>query len=236
MYWLGKDIQFPNPRYASKQGLLAAGGDLSIERLLFAYQWGIFPWYNAGEPVLWWSPDPRFVLYPDQIKISKSMRRVLRNANFEVRYDTAFDAVIDACAVIFREGQNGTWLVPEMQEAYRQLHRLGYAHSVETWKNGKLVGGLYGIALGKVFYGESMFAQASNASKVALIHLARRLALDGYELIDCQAETKHLERMGAGFIPRSDFLDVLEQNQSRPTKAESWTHWNGGTWAEIAPK
>lgn len=233
MEWLGKEIKFPDPRFASRQGLLALGGDLSVQRLIFAYQLGVFPWYNEGEPILWWSPDPRFVLYPSAIKVSKSMRRILRSEHFEVRYDTAFDQVIDYCARVPREGQNGTWLIPEMQEAYRTLHQLNIAHSVETWQNGELVGGLYGIALGRVFYGESMFARQSNASKVALVHLARQLQRRGFVLIDCQAETSHLSSMGADFIPRDRFLDILQANEPHMKAPVDWGGWNGATWAAL---
>lgn len=236
MHWLREKIEFPNPRYASKQGLLAAGGDLSTERLLFAYRLGIFPWYNAGEPVLWWSPDPRFVLFPKEIKVSKSMRRILRKNTFKVTYDTAFARVIGHCATVPREGQEGTWLQPEMEEAYTKLHEMGYAHSVETWLDGELVGGLYGVALGKVFYGESMFAKASNASKVALMHLAYRLRLEGFVMIDCQAETEHLGSLGARFVPRNDFLDELFLNLKRPAGIGHWTHWSDHTWQDLQPQ
>lgn len=235
MEWLGKDIKFPDPRFASRQGLLALGGDLSAQRLVFAYQSGIFPWYNEGEPILWWSPDPRFVLYPSAIKVSKSMRRILRSETFEVRYDTAFSTVIEHCATVPREGQNGTWLIPEMQDAYQTLHRLNIAHSVEAWQDGVLVGGLYGIALGRVFYGESMFARVSNASKVALVHMAYQLQQRGFVLIDCQAETKHLSSMGAGFVSRDHFLDILEANAMHIRTPVAWTDWNGATWADLKP-
>lgn len=225
MYWLNKDLVFPDPKYAPKEGLLAAGGDLSPQRLLLAYQYGIFPWYNEGEPILWWSPDPRFVLYPSAIKISKSMRRILKKGAFELRFDTAFEEVLINCANIKREGQEGTWLIPEMQEAYKKLHQYGFAHSVETWQDGALVGGLYGVCLGRCFFGESMFAKTSNASKVALIGLAQQLDERGFELIDCQAETKHLATMGATFIKRETFLDILEENRTYPTQRENWSHW-----------
>lgn len=225
MYWLDAELTFPDPQYAPKEGLLAAGGDLSPQRLLMAYQYGIFPWYNEGEPILWWSPDPRFVLYPKAIKISKSMRRVLRSGVFELRFDTAFEDVLKNCASIKRQGQMGTWLIPEMQEAYRRLHEQGYAHSVEVWQEGVLVGGLYGVALGRCFFGESMFAKVSNASKVALITLAKQLQVRGYELIDCQVETAHLATMGATFIERRKFLDLLKKNQESSTEHEHWTEW-----------
>lgn len=229
MYWLSEELVFPDPKYAPEEGLLAAGGDLSPQRLLMAYQYGIFPWYNEGEPILWWSPDPRFVLYPKAVKISKSMRRVLRSGAFELRFDTAFEDVLENCASIKREGQDGTWLIPEMQVAYQKLHAYGYAHSVEAWQDGQLVGGLYGVSLGKCFFGESMFAKVSNASKVALIGLAQQLDAHGFELIDCQAETKHLATMGAGFINRAEFLDFLEKNRTYPTHREQWTTWAEAT-------
>jgi leucyl/phenylalanyl-tRNA--protein transferase len=226
MYWLNKDLVFPDPKYAPKEGLLAAGGDLSPQRLLLAYQYGIFPWYNEGEPILWWSPDPRFVLFPSSIKVSKSMRRIMRKGTFELRLDTAFEAVLEACANVKRAGQNGTWLIPEMQKAYLSLHHYGYAHSVEAWQNGELVGGLYGVALGRCFYGESMFAHVSNASKAALIYLAQQLEARGFELIDCQAETSHLASMGAEFMARSSFLRILEESRQQPTLRGTWTDWS----------
>lgn len=226
MYWLDETLTFPHPSAAPPEGLLAAGGDLSPQRLVLAYQYGIFPWFNEGEPILWWSPDPRFVLYPRKIKVSKSMRRILRKAPFEITFDRAFADVIEACASVPREGQGGTWLLPEMQKAYRVLHRLGIAHSVEVWQEGKLVGGLYGIALGQCFFGESMFSKVSNASKVALIHLARTLEAKNFRLIDCQAETNHLKSMGAEFIPRANFLQLLEKNQALGIQQESWRDWS----------
>ncbi len=225
MYWLDSELVFPDPRKAPEEGLLAAGGDLSPKRLLFAYQHGIFPWYNEGEPILWWSPDPRFVLYPKAVKISKSMRQVLRKEVFELRFDTAFEQVLEECAVAKRAGQQGTWLIPEMRAAYLRLHHYGYAHSVEAWQEGQLVGGLYGVSIGRCFFGESMFAKVSNASKTALIGLAQALEVRGFELIDCQAETKHLASLGAGFITRADFLDLLERNRTEPTIRGSWTDW-----------
>ncbi len=200
---------FPDPRNASAEGLLAWGGDLSPERLLAAYAQGIFPWFNADDPILWWSPDPRLILYPDDLKLSKSFRRVLRNSTYEVKFDHNFPAVIRACGQIPRPGQEGTWLHPQMQEAYIELHRRGFAHSVETYMEGELVGGLYGIALGKAFFGESMFAQRPNASKIALTALRGVLATKSYDFIDCQVETGHLMRMGAVLIPRERFLSEL---------------------------
>lgn len=219
---LSKDIYFPNPRYASAEGLLASGGDLSAERILFAYQNGIFPWYSEGEPVLWWSPDPRFVLFPKEIKISKSMKQVFKKQTFTLTFDKSFEQVIRNCASTPRKGQAGTWLVKEMIQAYIRLHELGFAHSVETWEGDKLVGGLYGLSLGKCFFGESMFSHQSNASKAALIFLAENLLKKGFELIDCQAETSHLATMGAKFIPRDEFLDFLDRNKDEPTLQGNW--------------
>ena len=211
--WLSDEPVFPplDAALAEPNGLLAAGGDLEPRRILAAYRRGIFPWYSAGEPILWWSPDPRMVLVPGEFKISRSLARTLRNANYEVRLDTAFSEVIHACAVTPRDGQPGTWITPEMQEAYRALHRLGYAHSVETWIAGRLAGGLYGIALGRVFYGESMFSHVRDASKIALAHLCAHLKRRGFGIIDCQMETAHLASLGARPIPRRDFAARLDQ-------------------------
>lgn len=192
-------------------GLLAAGGDLSPQRILAAYRRGIFPWFSVGDPILWWSPDPRMVLLPSAFKTSRSLARTLRNAPYEVRLDTAFDQVIAACSALPRAGQNGTWILPEMRAAYGRLHGLGYAHSVETWRDGRLVGGLYGIALGRVFFGESMFSTARDASKIALAHLCLYLKRRDFGIIDCQMETAHLASLGARPIPRRQFLDHLQQ-------------------------
>ncbi|RTL55480.1 MAG: leucyl/phenylalanyl-tRNA--protein transferase [Rhodocyclaceae bacterium] len=205
-------------------GLLAAGGDLSPERILAAYRRGIFPWFSVGDPILWWSPDPRMVLHPDAFKISRSLARTLRNAPYEVRLDTAFDQVVAACSAMPRAGQNGTWILPEMRAAYGRLHRLGYAHSVETWRDGQLVGGLYGIALGQVFFGESMFSTARDASKIALAHLCLYLRRRDFGIIDCQMETAHLASLGARPIPRRQFLDRLQQ-LIPPSKDETPAPW-----------
>ncbi len=225
MYWLTDELTFPHPKYASSEGLLAAGGDLSPQRILFAYENGIFPWYNEGEPILWWSPSPRFVLYPSEIKVSKSMRQVFRKKDFRISFDQAFEGVIEACAIIPREGQNGTWLTEEMKAAYINLHRLGFAHSVETWQGDQLVGGLYGLSLGNCFFGESMFAKASNASKAALIVLAKTLEKKGFGMIDCQSETKHLTTMGAKFIDQERFLAYLEESKQNRTLRGNWGDW-----------
>ncbi|MAZ27869.1 MAG: leucyl/phenylalanyl-tRNA--protein transferase [Cytophagaceae bacterium] len=205
------DKTFPSPENADYDGLLAYGGDLSAERLLQAYNQGIFPWYSSNEPILWWSPNPRMVLFPGEVKVSKSMRKVLRDATLTVTYNTAFTEVILNCRRMKRTGQSGTWITDEMLEAYIELHEKGFAQSVEVWQDDELVGGLYGVDLEdkKVFCGESMFAKVSNASKIALISLSRKLEKKGYHLIDCQVHTNHLQSMGAREIPRSEFLNYL---------------------------
>ncbi|MFZ2161237.1 MAG: leucyl/phenylalanyl-tRNA--protein transferase [Sideroxyarcus sp.] len=202
---------FPSVTQAlrSPNGLLAAGGDLDTARLLEAYRHGIFPWFSEGEPILWWSPDPRMVLFPNEFKVSHSLRKTLRNGRHEVRFDTDFEQVMRACAAP-REGANGTWIHDEMIAAYCELHRLGYAHSVEIWMNGELVGGLYGVALGRMFYGESMFSRKTDASKIALAHLAAQLARWNFGMIDCQMNTSHLASLGAREIPRKEFIARLQ--------------------------
>ncbi|MDP2133876.1 MAG: leucyl/phenylalanyl-tRNA--protein transferase [Sulfuritalea sp.] len=222
--WLPQDPVFPplESALAEPNGLLAAGGDLSPQRLLAAYRRGIFPWYAAGEPILWWSPDPRMVLLPERLKISRSLAKTLRNARYELRLDTAFATVIDACASKPREGQPGTWITGEMQQAYCDLHRLGYAHSVETWVDGRLAGGLYGIAIGRAFYGESMFSHARDASKIALAHLCAYLKLRGFGIIDCQMETRHLASLGATPIPRREFVARLDELCPQGDAPQHW--------------
>lgn len=197
---------FPNPELAEPDGLLAIGGDLSVERLMNAYAEGIFPWYSYKEPILWYSPHERFVLFPDELKISKSMRKVLRSGEFEVTFNQDFEAVITACANVLREGQKGTWITDEMKSAYLELHRLKKAHSVEVWKGDELAGGLYGVEVNKIFCGESMFSKVSNASKTALIILCQQKQ---YELIDCQMYTEHLESLGAVMISREEYQTFL---------------------------
>lgn len=210
--WLTGDMPFPpvERALAEPNGLLAAGGDLSPERLLAAYRHGIFPWYSAGQPILWWSPDPRMVLWVDEFNASRSLRKRIRQRQFELRSDTSFADVIEACAAAPRAGQFGTWITPQMINAYADLHRRGYAHSVEAWKDGRLVGGLYGLALGRVFFGESMFASETDASKVALAGLMGILRGLGVELVDCQQETEHLASLGARPIPRREFAAQLD--------------------------
>ncbi|HEY5292617.1 MAG TPA: leucyl/phenylalanyl-tRNA--protein transferase [Burkholderiales bacterium] len=211
--WLETDDPFPPLASALKHpnGLLAAGADLSPERLLAAYRQGIFPWYADGEPILWWSPDPRMVLIPSELKVSRSLAKTLRNRRYEIRFDRAFAAVMQGCASRGADhpgpgaGEASTWITGEMRAAYQRLHELGYAHSVETWIEGELAGGLYGVAIGRMFYGESMFTRVRDASKLAMVHLARRLERRRYGMIDCQMHTPHLASLGARAIPRSDF-------------------------------
>jgi len=207
----------------SLEGLVAWGGDLAPARLLAAYRRGIFPWYDEGQPILWHSPDPRFVLEPAKIHIPRSLRKVMNRPAYEVRYDTAFPLVIAACARVRRPGQRGTWITREMERAYVELHRRGYAHSVESWSGGRLCGGLYGVSLGAAFFGESMFALAPDASKVAFAALARRLSGWGFQLIDCQVETEHLSRFGAEHWPRQRFLEALARALEAPTRQGPWT-------------
>jgi leucyl/phenylalanyl-tRNA--protein transferase len=211
--WLPEEALFPplDEALAEPNGLLAAGGDLNPQRLLAAYRRGIFPWYAADEPILWWSPDPRMVLFPGELKISRSLTRTLRNAAYEIRLDSAFEAVVAACADTRRQGQSGTWITRPMQLAYLELHALGYAHSVETWIEDELAGGLYGVAIGAAFYGESMFAVKRDASKIALAHLCAHLEQREFGIIDCQMETTHLASLGARPIPRRDFVARLDR-------------------------
>jgi len=211
MVFLTSELSFPHPQNADKSGILAVGGDLSAERLMLAYRNGIFPWYNENEPILWWSPEERMVLFPEKLHISKSMRPLLNQNKFEVTFNHAFDKVITACAKTKREGQNGTWLSDDMINAYINLHQKGFAHSVEAWQDNELVGGLYGIYLKScgVFCGESMFAHQSNASKYAFIKMVEHYKTLGLKLVDCQIYTTHLERMGAELIHRNEFLSVL---------------------------
>ena len=211
LWMLDEEIWFPPPEQSLPDGLLAMGGDLQPERLLLAYRSGIFPWYNEDDPILWWSPDPRFVLYPEKLKVSRSMQQVLRKGCFEYRGDTAFREVICGCAGAPRAGGSGTWINEAMIGAYLDLHARGYAHCAEAWQDGALVGGLYGVRLGDVFFGESMFSSVSNASKFAFISLVERLRADGVRIIDCQMHTAHLESLGAQSIPRLQFLHTLKE-------------------------
>jgi leucyl/phenylalanyl-tRNA--protein transferase len=216
---------FPDPSLADHQGLIGIGGNLEAPTLLAAYEQGIFPWYNEHDPILWWSPDPRFVLYPSDLKVSKSMRPYFNQEKFTVSFDKAFEYVIRACARIPRYGQASTWITNEMMEAYIQLHRLGYAHSVEVWEGGKLAGGLYGVSLGKIFFGESMFTLRPNASKFGFISMVRVLQERNFTLIDCQQETKHLASLGAKGVPRQEFLQALLVNREKESAVGPWTSW-----------
>lgn len=221
--WLEGDAPFPpvNRALAEPNGLLAAGGELTIERLLDAYRNGIFPWYCDGQPVLWWSPDPRMVLAPGGIVLSRSLRKRLRRRDYEIRTDSAFSEIMRACAEP-RAGQAGTWITSEMMGAYLALHRAGYAHSVETWIDGVMSGGLYGVSMGRVFFGESMYSRSPDASKLALAHLARQLERWDFGLIDCQMATSHLASLGAQEISRSDFVRALSELVNYPTRSGRW--------------
>ncbi len=221
VYRLPDEIIFPPGDHAVKSGLLAVGGDLSPERLLAAYREGIFPWYAEGEPILWWSPDPRFVLLPDELRVSRSMRQFLKKGLVRITFDRDFRGVIAACQKP-RPGQAGTWITGEMQAAYCALHDLGFAHSVEAWQGGMLAGGLYGVSLGRTFFGESMFSMLPNASKAALITLVGCLRERGFDLIDCQVETSHLGRLGAHPIPRRQFHARLQKSLRHETLRGSW--------------
>ncbi len=215
MFLLSNDLVFPPVEMADEDGLLAIGGDLSTKRLLLAYQQGIFPWYSEQDPICWWCPDPRFVLFPDELKISRSMKRVLRSGPFGFTTNTAFAEVIRNCRTISRKDQDGTWISAEVQNAYIRLHELGYAQSAEAWNNNELVGGIYGVRLGNIFFGESMFSRQTNASKFALARYVEQLKQEGVVLIDCQVYTLHLESLGARMIPRKDFMRLLAEN-TRP--------------------
>ena len=224
--WLDPEspvIEFPDVELAIQDpdGLLAIGGALTTEWLLHAYRRGIFPWYGPGQPILWWAPDPRLVLYPEQLHVSRSLARVIRKGRYTVTLDAAFRDVITACAAP-RPGQSGTWITPEMREAYIRFHHEGHAHSAECWYGGELVGGLYGVAIGGIFFGESMFACATDASKVAFVALVRQLARWGFGLIDCQVHTDHLASLGAAAIPRRAFTAILERQCHTPGTVRQW--------------
>jgi len=221
--WLRPHAPFPplDQALADPNGLLAASAELTSERLVDAYRHGVFPWYSEGQPVLWWSPDPRMVLFIDELKVSRSLRKVLRSGRFEVRVDSAFREVMEGCALAPRPGQLGTWITPQVINAYSRLHRAGHAHSVETWHHDELVGGLYGVSIGRMFYGESMFAQLPEASKVALVHLAAILRSNKMPLIDCQQETQHLARFGARPISRDVFAAHLRALVNSPAPPQA---------------
>jgi leucyl/phenylalanyl-tRNA--protein transferase len=222
VFRLSQEIVFPPPHLAIPEGLLAVGGDLSLPRLTLAYRMGIFPWYAPGDPILWWSPDPRMVIYPDEIHIPRRLARTLRQRRFQVTYDQAFRQVMEACAGHRGGEPPGTWILPEMIAAYSRLHAAGIAHSAEVWLDGKLAGGLYGVSLGGVFFGESMFSHVRDSSKVALLELLGRLQRSGFQLVDCQVTTAHLKRLGAREIPRRRFLRELQRGLERPTLYGPW--------------
>jgi len=222
VFKLTDELIFPSPELAEGDGLLCVGGDLSEQRLLLAYSMGIFPWYSDGDPILWWSPDPRLVLFPRELKVSRSLRQTLKNDIYEITADTAFAEVIRNCAGVRRKWDKGTWITAEMTDAYIQLHRSGFAHSIECWHDGDLAGGLYGVALGGVFFGESMFAKKNNASKVAFVALVKQLIKWDFALIDCQVTTRHLISFGAREIPRSEFIRRVEKALKMPAKKGIW--------------
>ncbi|MBP7821854.1 MAG: leucyl/phenylalanyl-tRNA--protein transferase [Saprospiraceae bacterium] len=227
VYWLSDDIiTFPNPESTDKEGLLAVGGDLSPKRLLMAYKMGIFPWYNPEEPILWWCPDPRLVLFPSELKVAKSMRTYFNQKKMSITLDHDFEHVMRNCKDHVRKSQEGsTWITEEIIDAYKKLHEMGYAHSVEVWQHGEIVAGIYGITIGKCFFGESMYSKVSNASKFGMISLTRLLGQRGFHFIDCQVYTSHLASLGARNIRRSEFLDILKRNEREKTDISSWKDW-----------
>ena len=212
-FYLDDELIFPHPLLRDPAGILGVGGSLSTDRLLLAYRWGIFPWYNQGEPVIWWWTSPRLVIRPNEVHVSHSLRNTLNQNVFDVKFNTDFLSVIQGCSAVKRKKQNGTWIMPEIIEAYNDLHKSGYAHCVEVYQDEKLVGGLYGVALGKIFFGESMFTEVPNASKVAFLHLCRHLQSKGFELIDCQQDTPHMRSLGGKLIDEDEFLNILRANQ-----------------------
>ena len=223
IFRIPKQHVFPDPLHADPSGLLGVGGDLHPDRLMLAYRSGIFPWYSPDQPILWWSPDPRTVLFPEEFHVSKSLTKTLRKDPFRITFDTAFERVVAACAEIDRPDQEGTWITPEMNEAYAVLHAQGHAHSVEAWDGDRLVGGVYGVACGQLFSGESMFASSPDASKVAFVRLVEELKVRGFRMIDCQVKTDHLARFGARSIARNDFLDFVRGMDLKTQKPmEQW--------------
>lgn len=216
------ELIFPDPSLADEDGLLGVGGDLTTERLLMAYANGIFPWYSEGEPIMWWSPEPRCVLFPDRLKISKSLKDSIGKKNYTVTFDSRFEEVIEHCSAVKRKGQRGTWITLEMQRAYIELHLRGFAHSVEVFMDGELAGGLYGVSLGKVYCGESMFHLRPDASKIAFYHLVQRLLQWKFALIDCQVTNNHLLSLGAEEIPRREFLHLIRKNISKTGHTGPW--------------
>ncbi len=223
VFRLNEELIFPPVEWSEKNGLLALGGDLSPERLILAYSQGIFPWFGEYDPILWWSPDPRLVLFPHKVHISRSMRQTLRRGIFQVTYDRNFREVITACRELRR--QQGTWITREMIEAYCRLHESGLAHSVEVWRDGELAGGLYGVSLGACFFGESMFTRVDDASKVALVTLAGALQVRNFRFLDCQVDSAHLQRLGAELVPRKVFLEIMATALQQATRSGSWADW-----------
>ncbi|HID97252.1 MAG TPA: leucyl/phenylalanyl-tRNA--protein transferase [Thermodesulfobacteriaceae bacterium] len=226
VFLLNDRLFFPNPEMANENGLLAVGGDLTIDRLILAYKHGIFPWYGPGDPICWWSPDPRLILKPLELHISKRLKRTMRQRPFSLTMDHAFEEVIKSCAETRLERGESTWLTPEMQNAYIALHHGGYAHSAEAWRHDKLAGGLYGVALGRVFFGESMFSRESDASKIAFVTLVRKLAQWDFFMIDCQMTTQHLVKFGACEISRKSFISKLHEFTAIPSRAPA-DKWSG---------
>lgn len=223
VYQLNEEIGFPHPNQARSDGLLAIGGDLSAERLMLAYSMGIFPWFDDESPILWWSPNPRLLIFPEKFKVSKSLKRVLKNNSFQIYFDKNFASVIEHCSTIIRQQEEGTWITSEMKEAYVSLHEKGLAHSVEVYDHEELIGGLYGLSLGKVFFGESMFSKKRDASKIALYYLCQQIQYWDFLFIDAQVETEHLVSLGAEKIKRKEFLNLLEIAQASPTCLGKWT-------------
>jgi leucyl/phenylalanyl-tRNA--protein transferase len=234
VFVLGRAHAFPRPELADPDGLLAVGGDYAPGRLVEAYRHGIFPW-SSGEPILWWSPDPRWVLFPSDLHVSASLRKTLRRSRFRVTADAAFARVVARCAAVRRAGQRrGSWITPALKDGYVKVHERGLAHSVEAWVDDRLVGGLYGVSLGGSFFGESMFADADDASKVAFVHLVETLRAWDFDLIDCQVHTRHLESLGARPMPRREFLARLRASLERPSRRGSWSGMLPGRRAEVA--
>lgn len=223
IWQIPSQLWFPDPALADPSGLLGVGGDLAPDRLLLAYRTGIFPWYGPGQPILWWSPDPRTVLSTDRLVVQRSLAKRIRQGRYRVTLDTAFEQVIDRCARVPRPGQRGTWITRDMQAAYVHLHALGHAHSAEAWEDDALVGGLYGVSVGRLYAGESMFADRPDASKVAFVHLVRQLARWGFPRIDCQVHTAHLERFGAEEVPRAAYLAEARRLANQPGRPGPWS-------------
>ena len=223
VFLLSDKIAFPPPHLAIRDGLLAVGGDLSQERLLLAYHMGIFPWFSDDEPIMWWSPDPRLVLYPQEIRVSKTLKKIIKKNMFQMTMDSAFVQVLESCAQVRLQNNEGTWINKDMIDAYCKLHESGFAHSMEAWYKGELAGGLYGVSLGRCFFGESMFTRVSNASSVALFKLVEYLKKLSFDMIDCQVTTEHMIRFGAREIPRASFLEQLEKSLKVPTLRGNWS-------------